>query len=144
MPTTNPTIERVARRRLALWPDRESRAAAARLYSEGASLAQVLRRYPDGPVARRPEGGQPARPERRAIYAHWALLQEIQGQPDTDPDDAAAVKRIIAAEGFERAAVRTGSALTRYGGADWPNLGRYRRQAPPQWQREYERAVRGA
>jgi hypothetical protein len=100
--------------------------------------------YPDGPVARRPEGGEPARPERRAIYARWALLQEIQGQPDTDPDDAVAVKRIIAAEGFERAAVRTGSALTRYGGADWPNLGWYRRQAPPQWQREYERAMRGA
>jgi hypothetical protein len=113
------------------------------MYDKGASLAEVLRRYPDGPVAHRPEGGQPARPERRAIYAHWALLQEIQGQPDTDPDDAVAVKRIIAVEGFERAAVRTGSALTRYGGI-WPNLGWYRRQAPPQWQRDYERAVRGA
>lgn len=144
MPTTNPTVERVVRRRLALWPDRESRIAAARMYDEGTSLAEVLRRYPDGPVARRPEGGEPARPERRAIYAHWALLQEIQGQPDTDPDDGVAVKRIIAAEGFERAAVRTGSALTRYGGATWPSLAWYRRQAPPQWQRKYERAVRGA
>jgi len=43
--------------------------------------------------------------KRRAIYAHWALLQGIQGEPDTDPDDAVAVKQINAAEGFERAAV---------------------------------------
>jgi hypothetical protein len=93
---TDPRVERVVRRRLALWPDRESRVAAARMYDDGAPLGEVLRRYPDGPVSRRPEDGQPARPERRAIYAHWALLQETQGQPDTDPDDAAAVKRIIA------------------------------------------------
>jgi hypothetical protein len=123
LPATNPTVERVVRRRLALWRDRESRAAAARMYDEGASRPEVLRRYPNGPAARRPEDGQPARPDRRAIYAHWALLQEIQGQPDTDPGDAVAVRRIIAAEGRERAAVRTGSALTRYGEASWPNLG---------------------
>jgi hypothetical protein len=141
---TDPRVERVVRRRLALWPDRESRVAAARMYDDGAPLGEVLRRYPDGPVSRRPEDGQPARPERRAIYAHWALLQETQGQPDTDPDDAAAVKRIIAADGREEAAVRTGSALTKYGRVGWPNLKRFRSQAPEQWQREYERAMRGS
>jgi hypothetical protein len=140
VPALNPTVERVVRRRLTLWPDPQSRSAAARMYADGASLAEVLLEYPDGPIARRPEDGEPARPDRRAIYAHWALLQEIQGEPDTDPNDSVAVKRLIAEKGYEQAAVQTGSALAKYGGKR-PNLRWYREQAPPEWQDEYERAM---
>jgi hypothetical protein len=105
------------------------------MLADGASLAVILRRYPDGPIATR--SGKPILPERRAIHAHYALLQELQGEPDTDPDNAAVVERIIREEGLERARVRTGSALTSYRN-EWPDLAWYRSQAPAGWFRIYD------
>jgi hypothetical protein len=55
--------------------------------------------------------GKPVEPARRAIYAHCALLQELQGEPDADPADSATVERIIRKEGIEWTRARTGSAL---------------------------------
>ncbi|WP_396913469.1 hypothetical protein [Mycolicibacterium sp.] len=42
---------------------------------------------------------KPVEPARRVIYAYYALLQEIQGEPDVDPADAAKVEKIIRDEG---------------------------------------------
>jgi hypothetical protein len=58
-------------------------------------------------------GGKPRGAPRRAIYAHWALLQERVGERDIDPGDRAAVERVIREEGPEIAQCRTGSALTK-------------------------------
>jgi hypothetical protein len=111
------------------------------MLADGAPLEAVLRRFPEGPIKMR--DGQAVRPDRRAIYAHYALLQELQGDPDTDPDDEKAVDRIIKQEGIERAAARTGSALRKYRNL-WPNLGWYKSVAPPQWFRDYERLRAGS
>jgi hypothetical protein len=87
----------VVERRLAKWPDVDSRADAARMLAEGASLTEVLHRYPHGvPKECR---GKPVEPARRAIHAHYALLQELQGEPDADPADSVTVERIIRTEG---------------------------------------------
>lgn len=89
------------------------------MLAEGASLAKVLGRYPEAvPIEHR---GNPVEPARRAIYAHYALLQELQGEPDVDPADSATVEQIIRSQGLEWARARTGSALTRYRN-DWPDL----------------------
>jgi hypothetical protein len=129
----------VVERRLAKWPDANSRADAARLFAEGASLAEVLCRYPE--AVPKQFQGKPIEPARRAIYAHYALLQELQGEPDTDPEDSATVEGIIGSEGIEWARVRTGSALTKYRN-DWPGLRWYRSQAPPSWTSDYEALLR--
>lgn len=129
----------VVARRLEKWPDGESRAEAARILGEGTPLAEVLRRYPEAvPNEHR---GKPVAPARRAIYAHYALLQELQGEPDVDPADSAAIGQIIRSEGIEWARARTGSALTRYRN-DWPNLRWYGSQAPERWTTEYEGLLR--
>jgi len=94
----------VVARRLEKWADAESRAEAAWMLAEGASLAEVLLRYPEG--VPREFGGKPVEPARRAIYAHYALLQEQQGEPDADPADGVTVERIIRKEGIERARER--------------------------------------
>lgn len=125
----------VVARRLEKWPNAESRTEAAQMFDSGSSLAEVLRRYPDAVPNR--WKGKPVEPARRAIYAHYALLQEIQGEPDVDAADAAKVEAIIQAEGIARACTRTGSALTRYRN-EWPPLNWYRDQAPESWVREYE------
>lgn len=132
---TLPSVNFVVARRLEKWSDTESRAEAAQMYSSGASLAEVLRRYPDAVPNR--WNGKPVEPARRAIYAHYALLQEIQGEPDVDPADAAVVETIIRNEGVALACARTGSALTRYRN-EWPPLNWYRGQVPESWTTEYE------
>lgn len=129
----------VVARRLEKWANAESRAEAAQMFNSGTSLAEVLRRYPDAVPNRWKD--KPVEPARRAIYAHYALLQEIQGEPDVDPADTAKVEAIIHAEGIERACARTGSALTRYRN-EWPPLTWYRSQAPDSWTREYEAMLR--
>ena len=128
----------VLERRRAFWPNPETRAEAARLYAAGMELREVLERYPDEVI--RFSGGKPRGAARRAIYAHWALLQEIVGEPDTDPEDRTAVERVIRKQGHEIAQCRTGSALTRYR-SDFPEVNRFpplawfASQAPPSWPR---------
>jgi hypothetical protein len=112
--------------------------------AEGDSLAEVLRRYPDEVLSEFPRGrfqGQPVRLDRRAIKAHYALLQELQGAPDVDPADSATVEQIISNQGVEWARVRTGSALNRYRNV-WPDLSWSRSQAPERWTTEYEGLLR--
>jgi hypothetical protein len=99
--------------------------------AEGDSLAEVLRRYPG--AVRNEYRGKPVRPFRRAIHAHYALLQELHGEPDVDPADSATAEQIISEEGIEWARVRTGSGLTTKYRNDWPNLGWYGSQAPDRW-----------
>ncbi|RIS67516.1 hypothetical protein D2E70_16215 [Mycobacteroides abscessus] len=125
----------VVTRRLEKWPHAESRAEAAQMFNSGTPLGEALRCYPDAAPSR--WKGKPVEPARRVIYAHYALLQEIQGAPDVDPGDAAAVEKIIRDEGIARACARTGSALTRYRNV-WPPLSWYRSQAPESWLREYK------
>jgi hypothetical protein len=130
----------VVERRRAVWPNPKTRAEAARLYAGGMELRDVLERYPNEVVS--DFGGKPRGAARRAIYAHYALLQESIGEPDIDPDDRVAVERVIREEGPEIASCRTGSALSKYK-ADFPdvmnrfpNLKWWASQAPPNWPRE--------
>jgi hypothetical protein len=58
---------------------------------------------------------------RPAFRAHYALLQEIHGDPDVDPADVAIVELIIPNHGIEWACTRTGSAFTRHRN-QWPDL----------------------
>ncbi|SIN36545.1 hypothetical protein [Mycobacteroides abscessus] len=129
----------VVARRLEKWPNAHSRAEAARMLDSGASLAEVLRRYPDAVPNR--WKGKPVEPARRVIYAYYELLQEVQGEPDVDPADAAKVETIMRDEGIALACIRTGSALTRYRN-EWPPLRWYRDQAPESWTSEYEALLR--
>jgi hypothetical protein len=128
----------VLERRRAFWPNPQTRAEAARLYAEGMELREVLERYPNEVIS--VSGGKRRGAARRAIYAHWALLQESVGEPDIDPDDRAAVERVIREEGMEIAQCRTGSALTKYL-ADFPEVDRFpdlrfwASQAPSSWPR---------
>jgi hypothetical protein len=117
----------------------ETRAKGAPILAEGASLAEEFPRYPEAGV----DGhrGKPVEPARRAIYAHYALPQEFQGEPDVDPADSATVEKIIRKHGIGWARARTGSALTRYRNV-WPDLRWYRSQAPQRWTAEYERLLR--
>ncbi|MCM3898071.1 hypothetical protein [Gordonia sputi] len=84
---------------------------------------------------------KPVEPARRVIYAYYALLQEIQGEPDVDSADAAKVEKIIRDEGIARAYIRSGSALTRYRN-EWPPVPWYRDQAPESWTSAYEALLR--
>lgn len=128
----------VVDRRRAFWPNPQTRAEAARLYAEGLELREVLERFPNEVIS--VSGGRSRGAARRAIYAHWALLQERVGEPHIDPDDRAAVERVIQEEGHEIAQCRTGSALTRYK-TDYPEMDRFpalawwASQAPPAWPR---------
>ncbi|MBX8688073.1 hypothetical protein GO011_11610 [Mycobacterium sp. 20091114027_K0903767] len=129
----------VVARRLEKWPNAQSRAEAARMLDNDAPLAEVLRRYPDAVPNRWKD--KPVEPARRVIYAYYALLQEIQGEPDVDPTDAAKVEKIIRDGGIALACIRTGSALTRYRN-EWPPLRWYRDQAPESWTSEYNSLLR--
>jgi hypothetical protein len=128
----------VLERRRAFWPNPQTRAEAARLYAEGMELREVLERYPNEVIS--VSGGKPRGAARRAIYAHWALMQETVGEPDIHPDDRTAVERVIREEGMEIAKCRTGSALTKYH-ADFPEMHRFpplawfASQAPSSWPR---------
>lgn len=100
-------MNRVAKRRLALWPNDQTRAEAARLLTvDGWDLGRVLRRYhikgqPDEVVLVDPtrnDGIERGR-ARRAQYAAWALVQEAVGEPDIDRNDAEAIARVVAEHG---------------------------------------------
>ncbi|CPR10432.1 hypothetical protein BN971_01852 [Mycobacterium bohemicum DSM 44277] len=123
----NPVVER----RLSLWPNAKTRAEAAQLlYVKGWTLGRVLALYPDGVVSE--DRGVKRGAARRAIWAHYALLQEAVGEPDIDPSDAAAVERVVRTKGVEVARCRAGSHL----GEEYntfPDLAWYERQAPPSW-----------
>jgi hypothetical protein len=131
-------MNRVVERRLAYWPNKQTRAEAARLFAGGMELGEVLARFPNEvPAVFR---GTRRGAARRAIWAHYALLQEAVGEPDVDPEDRAAVERVVREEGAEVARCRTGSALSKYEKA-LPDLGRfpplawYASQAPSNWPR---------
>ncbi|MGV8071258.1 hypothetical protein PJO50_29485, partial [Mycobacterium kansasii] len=73
---------------------------------------EVLARYPDEVVA--VDRGKRHGAARRAIWAHYALLQEAVGEPDIDPADRTAVERVVREHGPEIARCRTGNALKMY------------------------------
>jgi hypothetical protein len=132
-------MNRVVERRLAYWPDKETRREAARLFIGGMELGEVLASYPDEVI--RQYRREPLRgAARRAIWAHYALLQEASGEPDIDPKDRAAVERVVREDGAEVARCRTGSSLSKYE-KDFPQLKRfpdlawYASQAPSSWPR---------
>ena len=134
------TVNRVGARRLAYWPNEQTRAEAARLlFEEKMTLAKVLDRYPDGVISK--YKNEPTRgAARRAIWAHYALIQQHVGEPDIDPNDRAAVERVVREDGIEVARCRTGNSLNRYKEVipdlgKWPGLSWYARQAPPSWPR---------
>lgn len=131
-------MNRVAERRLTLWPNHQTRAEAARLLTEGMALGEVLARYPNEVIA--VDRGKRRGAARRAIWAHYALLQEAAGEPDIDPSDRAAVECLIRDEGIEVARCRTGDSLKRYENdiselRKWPALSWYASQAPSSWPR---------
>src|SRR5262249_10145088 len=131
-------MNRVAERRLTLWPNQQTRAEAARLLAEGMALSEVLARYPNEVIA--VDRGKRRGAARRAICGHYALLQEAAGEPDIDPLDRVAVERLIRDEGIEVARCRTGDSLKRYEDEipdlrRWPALSWYASQAPDSWPR---------
>jgi hypothetical protein len=131
-------MNRVVERRLALWPNKQTRAEAARLLAGGMELGEVLARYPNEVIA--VDRGKRRGAARRAIWAHYALLQEAAGEPDIGPGDRAAVERVVREEGADVARCRTGNALKMYEDDfpdlnRWPDLTWYRRQAPSSWPR---------
>jgi hypothetical protein len=131
-------MNRVVERRLSLWPNKQTRAEAARLLAGGMELGEVLARYPNEVVI--VDRGKRRGAARRAIWAHYSLLQEAVGEPDVDPEDRAAVERVVHEEGAEVARCRTGSHLSKYQD-DLPELKRfpplawYASQAPSGWPR---------
>lgn len=125
-------MNRVVERRLALWPNAQTRAEAAHLlYVKGWELGRVLALYPDEVVTK--DRGVVRGAARRAIWAHYSLLQEAVGEPDVDPTNTAEVERIVRTKGVEVARCRTGSHLKQYD--NFPNLAWYERQAPASWPR---------
>ncbi|PRC45237.1 hypothetical protein C6A85_96180 [Mycobacterium sp. ITM-2017-0098] len=115
---------------MALWPNAQTRAeAAALLYNKGWELGRVLARYADEVVSE--DRGVVRGAARRAIWAHYSLLQEAAGEPDIDPSDTTEVERLIRTKGIEVARCRTGSHLPEYD--TFPDLAWYERQAPPSW-----------
>jgi hypothetical protein len=62
-------------------------------------LGEVLARYPNEVIA--VDRGKRRGAARRAIWAHYALLQDPAGEPDIDPGDRAAVARVVREEGAE-------------------------------------------
>lgn len=121
---------RVVERRLALWPNAKTRAEAADLlFVKGWELGRVLALYPDEVVSE--DRGVARGAARRAIWAHYSLLQEAVGEPDIDPSDAAEVERLVRTKGIEVARCRTGSHLPEHD--TFPDLAWYERQAPPSW-----------
>ena len=134
------TVNRVVERRLAYWPNEQTRAEAARLlFEEKMTLAKVLDRYLDEVISK--YKNEPTRgAARRAIWAHYALIQQHVGEPDIDPNDRAAVERVVREEGIEVARCRTGNSLERYKEVipdlgKWPGLSWYAGQAPSSWPR---------
>lgn len=101
-------VNQVVERRLALWPNAQTRAEAAELlYVKGWELGRVLALYSDEVVSE--DRGVLRGAARRAIWAHYSLLQEAVGEPDIDPRDFAEVERVIRTNGVEVARCRAGS-----------------------------------
>lgn len=74
-------MNNIVERRLALWPNAKTRAEAAQLlYVKGWELGRVLALYPDEVVSE--DRGVSRGAARRAIWAHYSLLQEAVGEPD--------------------------------------------------------------
>jgi hypothetical protein len=135
-------MDRVARRRLALWPDDKTRAEAARLFTvEGWGLRRVLMEYNtpehdevvlvDPFDSQRIERGK----ARRVIYAAWSLIQEAVGEPDTDRNDAEAIERIVREHGVWGpiwAECHTGTGLSQYN-QQRPDEDWWGSMAPPHW-----------
>lgn len=131
-------MNRVVERRLSLWPNKETRVEAARLLAGGMELGEVLARYPNEVIA--VERGKRRGAARRAIWAHYALLQEAVGDPDIDPADRPAIERVVREQGVEVARCRTGCHLSKYEKelpelTRWPGLSWYAKQAPSSWPR---------
>lgn len=131
-------MNRVVERRLALWPNGQTRAEAARLLRGGMQLGEVLARYPDEVIV--VDRGKRRGAVRRAIWAHYSLLQEAVGEPDIDPEDRAAVEHVVREQGAEVARCRTGSHLSKYEQdipelRRFPDLAWYASQAPSSWPR---------
>lgn len=115
---------------MALWPNGQTRAEAADLlYNKGWELGRVLALYPDEVVSK--DRGVVRGAARRAIWAHYSLLQEAVGEPDVDPGNAAEVEHLVRTQGIEVARCRTGSHLPEFD--TFPDLSWYERQAPPSW-----------
>lgn len=126
-------MNQVVQRRLGLWPNPQTRAEAAHLlYVKGWELGRVLTLFPDDVASE--DGGVSRGAARRAVWAHYSLLQEAIGEPDVDPGDIDEVERLIRTRGIEVARCRTGSHLGQYN--TFPNLDWYEQQAPPSWPRE--------
>jgi hypothetical protein len=104
----------VAQRRLGLWPNAETRLAAANRLVAGESLDKILSDYPDGPV-KKMDDGSPASPRRRRIYAEYAIKQEAVRAglvEPIDPDNTGAIRRAYQADGMAWAECRTGQTGT--------------------------------
>ncbi len=104
----------VARRRLELWPDPETRLAAARRLVGGVSLESVTR---DSINDTRPtkDNGEPAHPRTRRSYVEYALKQEAEYAGLVEPVDqenAPAVRRAHAECGKAWAEYLTGLSPT--------------------------------
>jgi hypothetical protein len=106
----NPSDTAVARRRLSLWPNTDSRRVAARRLVGGEPLNEILADYADDPV-RTKDDGSPAPAPRRWIYGEYAIKQEAvrAGLVDPiDPDDIGAMRRAVAPDGMAWVECRTG------------------------------------
>ena len=100
----------VARRRLKLWPNPETRLAAAKRLVGGVSLESISRR---GIEETRPtkDNGEPAHPRTRRVYVEYALKQEAvySGLVEAvDPENPARVRRVYVEDGAAWAKCRTG------------------------------------
>jgi len=128
----------VVERRLEYWPNDETRAEAARLYARGRTLGEVLAQFPDEvPDTFRGEWHDAI---RRAIWAHYSLIQELVGEPDLDPDsadDLDVMAQILrdhhAREGIVWVKCRAGAHLGDLLGNSWPDRTWYKNQAPASW-----------
>jgi len=107
---TNPSETAIAQRRLRLWPDAETRVAAARRRVAGDPLRDILASYPDGPVPKKDDGSRATEACQR-VYAEYAIKQEAVRAGLVDPispDNAGAIRRAHATEGMAWVACRTG------------------------------------
>ena len=99
--TTDAADTEIARRRLRLWPDPETRLAAARRLVAGEAVGDILADYPDGPATKK-DDGSPATPSRRRVYAEYAIKQEAVRAglvEPISPDNTAAIRKVLAAKG---------------------------------------------
>ncbi|HEY6431976.1 MAG: hypothetical protein WBM01_15130 [Mycobacterium sp.] len=117
-----------------MWPNDETGVEAALLYARGRTLREVLARFPD-------EVREWHDQRRRVIYAHYALVQELVGEPDLNPDNRAdmdVIKAILRDKGRQEGIVwvrcRTGKHLGWFSN-EWPPLSWCEKQIPPLTQR---------